>query len=339
METDPSSERLESETTVQYLERMRDTGYLFHGSGNPNRMEVLEPRKANDSNSEWNSDTAIYASSEPVWSAVFAVYKGNFSWRTSVSTDEEGRINHLVAYLPESYRPKAEQERGYVYVLPPETFERESESGIQHKSKTAVRPIAAVEVTLQDYYDMGGQVEWTASPEKPKFLYHASPFRDIQEFEPRAQFVRDPEEGPVVFATPSEIFASMFIVRTDDRWSHKGRFNGIHYTVINDRQKFEEMDKGGSIYVLPSETFSTDEAKSMGTAEWTSKEPVKPSRKTDYESGLDAMLQHGVQVYFVDADTWRLIEESDDHGLSVLSKQQSENDKRGINYIPLNKQE
>ncbi len=332
-------ERQEGEPTVHYLERMRDAGYLFHGSGNPNRMEVLEPRKANDPNMEWNSDTAVYASSEPVWSAIFAVYKGEFPWRTSVSTDEEGRIKRMVAYMPESYRPQAEQGRGYVYVLPAETFERESERGIQYKSKTAVRPIAAVEVTLQDYYDMGGQVEWLKTPEKPQFLYHASPNRDIQEFEPRAQSVRDPKEGPVVFATPSEVYASMFIVRTDDTWSEKGRFNEVYYTVVSDRQRFEKMDKGGSIYVLPSDTFTTNETRSMGAAEWTSKEPVKPVSKTDYESGLEAMLQHGVQVYFVDKDIFQQIKDSNDHEFSILLKQQSENEKRGVNFIPLNKEE
>lgn len=334
-EIETSTERQEGESAVQYLERMRDAGYLFHGSGNPNKMEMLEPRKANDPNSEWNSDTAVYASSEPVWSSVFAIYKGGTSWRTTVSTDEHGKIKRMVAYMPEPYRLQAEKERGYVYILPPNTFESDVDNRLQHKSKIAVKPISAVEVNLQDYYDMGGQVEWVKTPEKPQVLYHASPYRDIEEFEPRAHSVRDPEEGPVVFATPSEVYASMFLVRTDDRWSEKGRFNSIYYTVINDRQRFEEMDKGGSIYVFPSDTFETDENKSMGSTEWTSKEPVKPLRKKDYDSGLEAMLEHGVQVYFVDTETWLKIKDSDDHGFSILLKQQSENQKRGINYIPL----
>lgn len=339
MEDEPSFSKLEQETNIQYLERMRDNGYLFHGSGNPERMDILVPRKSKDPGSEWNSDTAVYASSEPVWSAAFAIYKDNHPWRTSVVTDGTGKIKQMSAYMPESYRARAQRERGWIYVLPPDNFEKESEESLQHKSKKAIRPIAAVEVTLQDYYDMGGKVEWIKTPEKPKFLYHASPRRDIQEFEPRAQSVRDPEEGPVVFATPSEAYASMFIVRTDDRWSEKGRFNNVYYTVVSDKQRFKEMDKGGSIYTLPSETFSSDKTKNMGMTEWTSRKTVKSIRKTDYESGLEAMLEHGVQVYFVDPETWLRIKDSRDHGFSILLGQQSENQKKGINYIPLDYQE
>lgn len=45
---------------------------------------------------------------------------------------------------------------------------------------------------------------------RPKILYHASPNRSINVFEPRREKVRDPEEGPVVFATPDKALASAF---------------------------------------------------------------------------------------------------------------------------------
>ncbi len=150
------------EVTIQYLERMRKSGFLFHGTGNPDRIEIFEPRKASDPETEWNADTAVYASSEPVWSSIFALYKGKSSWSTSVTTDENGRIKSITARIPEKYRDQLLEEKGLVYVLPKDSFERQNGKSAQYKSKTAVKPISSVEVCLQDYYDMGGKIEWTS---------------------------------------------------------------------------------------------------------------------------------------------------------------------------------
>lgn len=171
--------------------------------------------------------------------------------------------------------------------------------------------------------------------EKPAFLFHASNNRDVAIFEPRDEKVRDPNEGIVVFATPSKSYASMFLVRDDDSWSHKGRFGNIWYTVISDRDRFEKIDQGGVIYTLPSDTFVTNQELSMGTMEWVSKLPVKPTRKEEFSSGLQAMIENGVQVFFVDDDTWKQILESDDHGYGILSRKISENERLGINFNPL----
>jgi len=166
---------------------------------------------------------------------------------------------------------------------------------------------------------------------KPEFLYHASSNSNIAEFEPRTESIRDPSEGPVVFGTPSKEGASMFIVPTDDKWTRKSRFNGVYVTVIADRARFLALDKGGSIYTLPSETFDTDETKGMGKNEWVSKEPVKPTKREDYTSGLQAMLELGVQVYFVDEAKFIEIKDAPDHGLKVISELKSENEEKGIN--------
>ena len=149
-------------------------------------------------------------------------------------------------------------------------------------------------------------------------MFHASSDRKISEFLPKAESVRDENEGPVVFATPDEIYASCFIVPTDDSWSQISRFDGAQTFICSDRKKFMQLDKGGSIYSLASETFVTDPEKSRGTREWTSEEKVKPVDKKDYESGLQAMIEHGVKVYFVDAETFKKINEAEDHGLEIL---------------------
>jgi len=134
--------------------------------------------------------------------------------------------------------------------------------------------------------------------DKPKFLYHSSSNSEITEFEPRAESIRDPEEGPVVFATPDKTYASMFIVPSNDKWTSKGRWDSETWThVIGDIERYKKLDKGGTIYKLDSETFESDENRNMHTIEWTSKDSVTPVGKETFPSGLKAMIELGVEVY------------------------------------------
>ena len=168
-----------------------------------------------------------------------------------------------------------------------------------------------------------GTTREAAELKKPAVLYHASSNTEIEEFEPRAESVRDKDEGPMVFASPDRAFATCFLVPTDDSWAKIGRFGepgkkGPWHVVVSDRDRFEELDHGGAIYTLPSESFSTDPTKGVGTTEWTSPVAVKPIAKEVMQSGLQAMLEAGVQVYFVDRETFERIKQSDDHGKEVI---------------------
>ena len=169
--------------------------------------------------------------------------------------------------------------------------------------------------------------------EKPHFLYHASSNREIEKFEPRAESFRDANEGPAVFATPDKAYASMFLVQVDDSWTQIATFEGISCIVISDKKRFEELDKGGAIYSLSSETFETDPKKSKTGREWTSTKTISPNEKTIYESGLGAMVENGVQVYFVDKSTFAKIQGSEDLGLRILKRLESENQKQGKNVV------
>lgn len=146
------SERKADETTAEYLERVRKMGFLFHGSDNKD-IEELEPRYTFDPNSEKNTDTAVFATNNIAWTIIFGLYGGYKGWATSV------RNGMVIARIPKKDKELVENTTGAVYVLPFNTFEK-SGLGNQYKSKKPVKPISKVDVTLSDYYELGGRIEW-----------------------------------------------------------------------------------------------------------------------------------------------------------------------------------
>ena len=169
--------------------------------------------------------------------------------------------------------------------------------------------------------------------EKPSVLYHGSSNKEIERVEPSAKKVRDGAEGPKIFATPDKRMASVFIVGVDDSWENSGQHNGVPYMVISDRERFSALDHGGTIYHLPSDSFTSDSEKGLGELEWASNEPVQPTHKEEHELALEAMLNHGVQVYFVDKATYDAFRSAPDHGLSILRTTTSENQRQNINPV------
>lgn len=115
--------------------------------------------------------------------------------------------------------------------------------------------------------------------------------------------------------------------------TQKGTHNGMPVVIIRNRNHFLKKDKGGALYKLSSEKFENDPERPFGKHEWTSDETVDPLEKEEFESSLTAMLEKGVQVYFVDKKTfykYKYSEKGQD-GYDILKKMQSENEKRSIN--------
>jgi len=168
--------------------------------------------------------------------------------------------------------------------------------------------------------------------EKPEFLYHGSPNKKIETIEPRKKFIRDTNEGPKVFAGAENI-AAMFMTRFGDSMTQIGTHNGVPVVVIRDMKHFLKKDKGGAIYKLNSSKFENDPDKPFGKNEWTSNKPVEPVDNEEFESSLAAMLEKGVQVYFVDKKTFYKYkyEEDGENRCAILKNLQSENEKRNIN--------
>ena len=151
-ETRSSTERQQNESVPEYLTRLKEMGFLFHGSNNA-QIEELEPRYTLDKHSEENTDTAVFATSNVSWTIIHGVYGGHKGWSTRVKNGE------VAAKIPAKDKDLVENTIGTVYVLAKDTFEK-SGNGEQYKSYKAVKPIQKVTVTLNDYYDLGGKIEW-----------------------------------------------------------------------------------------------------------------------------------------------------------------------------------
>lgn len=173
--------------------------------------------------------------------------------------------------------------------------------------------------------------------EKPSVLYHASRVSGIKEFTPNRGNYRDENEGAVIFSTPDKALASAFLVEGHgDHWMQIGFYGGIPVVIINaDREEFIKNDKGGVMYAFSSDTFDYDPNKGMGEKEWTSQESVKPLSEEKYTSALDAMIENGAQVYFVDKKTFDDINNSDNHGYNILIGLTSENERNNKNIRSL----
>ncbi len=130
------------------------------------------------------------------------------------------------------------------------------------------------------------------SAARPDTLYHGAPAKNVAEFEPRPETVRDQGEGPVVFASPDPAVAIIFGLR---RTTHSGKFNGVPYAVIlADREEYLACDDGCALYVLPSSTFENDPLMGLGHNEWISRVSVKPLDSKEFASSISAAIEHGV---------------------------------------------
>lgn len=160
---------------------------------------------------------------------------------------------------------------------------------------------------------------------KPKVLFHSSPCNNILELEPRFEKKpRDWNKGPVVFASSAVEYASFFLVPSDDAWTSSGTIGNVFFFLCGNKKKFMEMDKGGTLYVLPTENF-----KLYRGYEWYSTKPVKPAKKVRVKSGLEFMIKNKVQVYFVSGKRFKELRNGVDH-ITVLKGVKSENEKRGL---------
>ena len=143
----------------------------------------------------------------------------------------------------------------------------------------------------------------------PTTLLHGSPDTGIDILRPKPLDNRC-NGRPILFATQHFGLAAVFMQK------HQGRFacgrlpNDEIFYLTNDKKGCIMEDHGGAIYVVPSSTFFCEAHISLGVDEWISYAAVRPLATFVFASALDAMLDFGVKVYFVDNATysryWRL---------------------------------
>jgi hypothetical protein len=175
--------------------------------------------------------------------------------------------------------------------------------------------------------------------EKPPILFVGTRNVGIKEFEPRAEKVRDPNEGPVIFATPDKTLAAFFTIKdVTDSWTNVGYFNGVLTVIIcMERNTFIQQDMGGEIYTVPSDSFNYNLELGLREYELTSKVPVKPVAEEKIDSSLNTLIKGGAQVYFVTSKQFeQMTQTEEDWGkLKALIALESENELRGENIISL----
>ena len=149
----------------------------------------------------------------------------------------------------------------------------------------------------------------------PNTLFHGSMHKDIEIIKPKTLGTRC-KGRPIVFASHHIALASLFMLK------HHGKFacgrlpdGNIFYITDNKRQCILD-DQPGAIYVVPAESFFCEAHVSLGVDEWISYGAIKPLAKFVFQSALDAILDFGVKVYFVDSTTyaryWRLSSSNDE---------------------------
>lgn len=132
-----------------------------------------------------------------------------------------------------------------------------------------------------------------------------------------------------VFATGRADVASIFMFQFNEHIASIGLEQDIAYICIwGTPEEFSPRDKGGFLYVLPVTSFE----KVGKEYEWQSFESVFPMEVRRHESVIQAMMQYGVQVYFINnEDVFDQIRDQKDNRSTILKDLTSENQTQGLN--------
>lgn len=139
----------------QFLNYLCETkGFLMHGSGDSS-IEIFEPRQSNDS-VEFGNQRAVYAASDAIWAAYFAICDRDRYVRSLVNTctrvrNDDGIFESLYYFsINEDALPHDPWRTVTIYILPRDTFEvQSSKQGIestQWRSFDSVKPLAKITI-------------------------------------------------------------------------------------------------------------------------------------------------------------------------------------------------
>ena len=139
---------------LRWLGANRDV--VFHGSPLGDLTELSTERKSRDATA-WGDQTAVYATSDPVWALYFATLRRDNGW-TGTRNGTLG-VGDRRRYFFVHNRGSASPDRfgpGTLYVLPPDTFDAEPPLAgaidtAHLVSRVPVKPRARIDVTPADF--------------------------------------------------------------------------------------------------------------------------------------------------------------------------------------------
>lgn len=129
----------------------------FHGSPLGDLTELSTERKSRDATA-WGDQTAVYATTDPVWALYFATLRRDNGWtgtRNGTMDIGDGRRRYFFVHnrgsqSPDRFGP------GTLYLLPPDSFDAEPPLAgaidtAHLVSRVPVQPLARVDVTPADF--------------------------------------------------------------------------------------------------------------------------------------------------------------------------------------------
>lgn len=133
--------------------------------------------------------------------------------------------------------------------------------------------------------------------EKPKHLYYGSAEKNITIFKPTPNEFMGAEKD-FFFASPDRNAAIAYMYSGRPWSSRVDNDTGIISSIFPiTREEFIGQDKGGAVYVFSPEKFTSHPKRKH--YEWVTEESIKPESVEVFASGLKAMEDAGIKMYFL----------------------------------------
>lgn len=165
---------------------------------------------------------------------------------------------------------------------------------------------------------------------RPEFLYRGTPNRNAQQFIPKETV----GSRVVVTATAHKEAATQFVVPNEELPIKMVCIEGIYYYLCADKEAFLRLDKGGAIHTVSVTGF--EPVPQIGADIWINPNPVTSISYEEVSSGLEAMIDAGVQVYFVSPEVLQKFKTFSNERREILQGLISENMrlKKNVKNLP-----
>lgn len=138
-------------------------------------------------------------------------------------------------------------------------------------------------------------------------IYHSSPIKNLKIIKPQYTLSHDKYIGNYVFGTKSKRLALMYMLQKGFPRLMKPELPGPYLVICAQKQEILNIDKGGSLYILPSKSFQETPQQGLSKYEMVSLKPVVPIKEIVYPSVISALVKAGINIYFTDESTFQTL--------------------------------